>query len=52
MTKSCYDCPFRKTVYRNTLKGQEYCTRYMKIIPVSHLAQCFWCDYNAEQTKD
>ena len=52
MTKSCYDCESLKIRYNGTLDGEPYCTKYKKVIPISHLAQNFWCDTIAQSSED
>jgi hypothetical protein len=37
------DCPYYKIVYKNTLRGQPFCKKYMKFIPVGHFAYNFFC---------
>ena len=51
MTRSCYDCENLKVRYDGTLYGEPYCIKYKKVIPISHLAQNFWCDIDAKSSE-
>lgn len=47
---NCYDCPYFKIVYKNTLVGQAFCTKYTKFIPKEHFAYNFFCwDKNVDE---
>lgn len=46
-------CPYYKIVYKNTLRGQPFCIRYMKFIPAGHFAYNFFCwDDKYESKRD
>jgi len=50
---NCYDCPYCKMIYKNTLKGQLFCMKYTKYIPTGHLAYNFFCwDLNDNRTSN
>ena len=51
MTISCADCPYYKIIYKNTLRGQPYCTKYEKFIPSGHYAYNFFCWDDNNGTK-
>lgn len=46
---NCYNCKHFKIIYKDTLVGKAYCTKYKKLLPVNSLAYNFWCDFDASR---